>query len=252
MKDILLWLLALILLGWSLYYIFRNKLSRSDVLVWLLTGVVLIYAAFWRRLDPWLVHTVPGRILLGVLAAGAAAFLVLLCVILWGQKTNTANGQENVIMILGCAVIGRRPSRALLCRLEAALAFYRKHPKAMLITCGGQGPREDISEAQAMKDWLTAHEVPAEQILTEGSSSSTEENFRFAAERLREIGWDPAAPAAFVTNGFHCYRAGKYAAKEGFVQARAVPAGLPAGPILSSYLREALAVAHYWMIKSRR
>ena len=102
-----------------------------------------------------------------------------------------------------------------------------------------------------MKDWLTEHKVPAEQILIEESSSSTEENFCFAAECLQKIGCDPTAPTAFVTNGFHCYRAGKYARKEGFLQARAVPAKLPLGQVLSSYLRESLAVAHYWIFKSR-
>lgn len=252
MKDILLWCLAFLLTGWSFYYILRNKFSRSDVLVWLLTGVTLVYAAFWRQLDPWLVHTVPGRMVLGCAAAAALFEAILLCVILWGQKKNTADGQEKAVILLGCAVIGRRPCRVLICRLEAALAYHRKNPEAVMVVCGGQGPREDISEAQAMKAWLTDHQVPAEKILLEEQSSSTEENFRFAADCLGEIGWDPTAPTAFVTNGFHCYRAGKYAEKEGFLQARAVPAKLPVGQVLSSYLRESLAIAHYWIFKSRR
>ena len=137
MKDLLLWGLAFILIGFSLYYVLRNHLSKSDVLVWLLTGVVLVYAAFWRQVDPWMVHTVPGRIVLGGLTAAALFLAILLCVILWGQK-NTADGQEKALIILGCAIIGRRPCRVLICRLEAALDYHRMNPEALIIACGGQ------------------------------------------------------------------------------------------------------------------
>ena len=73
-----------------------------------------------------------------------------------------------------------------------------------------------------MKAWLVQRGVPAEQILEEDQSTSTEENFRFARAILEAYGLSADAPVAYVTNAFHCYRAGKYAALVGFSDVRAV------------------------------
>lgn len=250
MKQIFLVLLTIGLAGLSGYYALYSNFNMGCLLVWLLTAAVALYTLFWRKLDPWLLHTVPGRVLLGILLAGAALLAILIGVIISGQVKNTADGTEETLVVLGCAVHGDSPSLVLVYRLRAALAYHEKNPDAQIVVCGGQGPQESVSEASAMKKWLVAHGVPEQQILMEDKSTSTEENFRFAAEILRAEGKDPARPVAFVTNGFHCYRAGKYAAREGFVQARAVPAGLPLTQIPASYLREAFAVLYYWVFKS--
>lgn len=251
MKDLLLWGISFLLLGHCLYYLRHNNFNKGDLSVWLLTGAMLVYTICRKQMDPWLSGTVPGRILLGFLAAAAFILLVSLIIILRGQVTHTADRSEKALIVLGCAVRGTKPCRVLVCRLEAVLSYYQKNPEVQIIVCGGQGPQEKISEALAMKNWLTAHEIPPEKIFLEDRSSSTEENFRFAKECLQKTGGNPVAPTAFITNGFHCYRAGKYAEKEGFSCARAVPAGLPAGQILTSYLREAIAVIHYLLFKDQ-
>ena len=250
MKPYVLGALSLLLAGLSVFYGLTSNFNLGNLLVWLLTAAVVVYTLCWRQLDPWLLHTLPGRILLGVLAAGCLVLAGTLGVILSGQTAHTADGSENTLLVLGCAVHGEQPSLVLTYRLRAALDYHTRNPEADIIVCGGQGPQEAIPEALAMQRWLVAHGVPADKIRMEDRSTSTEENFRFAAEMLRAEGKDPAQPVAFVTNGFHCYRAGKYAAQEGFVQARAVPAGLPLTQIPTSYLREAMAVLYYWVFKS--
>ena len=250
MKQILLILLTAGLAALSGYYALFSNFNLGCLLVWLLTAACAGYTLFWRKIDPWLLHTLPGRIVLGVVLAAVFVLAVTIGVIVSGQVKNTADGTEDALLVLGCAVHGDSPSLVLVYRLRAALAYHEKNPDAAIIVCGGQGPQEDVSEASAMKKWLVSHGVPESQILMEDKSTSTEENFRFAADILKAHGGDPARPVAYVTNGFHCYRAGKYAAREGFAQARAVPAGLPLTQIPASYLREALAVLYYWVFKS--
>lgn len=250
MKQILLNGLAAGLLLLSVYYVLFSNFNLGNLLIWLLTAAVLGYALCWKKLDPWLLGTRPGKCILWVLAGGCLLLCLLIGVILSGQVKNTADGTEDTLVVLGCAVHGDSPSLVLIYRLRAALTYYEKNPDTTIIVCGGQGPQENIPEALAMQRWLVAHGVPEEQILMEDRSTSTEENFRFAAEILRQHGKDPAAPTAFVTNGFHCYRAAKYAEREGFSQIRAVPAGLPLAQIPTTYLRESLAVLYYWVFKS--
>ncbi len=250
MKQFLLSILTLCLLLLSAYYAVFSNFNLGNLLVWLLTAAVLGYTIFWRKLDPWFVGTRSGKFVLLLLAAGGLLLCLLIGAILSGQVKNTAEGNEDTLVVLGCAVHGESPSLVLIYRLRAALAYHKENPNATIIVCGGQGPQESIPEALAMQRWLVAHGVPKEQILMEDKSTSTEENFRFAAEILRKQGKDPAAPTAFVTNGFHCYRAAKYAAQEGFSQIRAVPAGLPLAQIPTTYLRESVAVLYYWVFKS--
>ena len=250
MKQTLLIGLTVVLAAFSGYYALYSNFNLGSLLVWLLTAACAGYALFWRKIDPWLLHTLAGHVVLALLLAVLLVLAVTIGVIVSGQVKHTADGTEDTLLVLGCAVHGDSPSLVLVYRLRAALAYHEKNPDAQIIVCGGQGPQESVSEAAAMKKWLVDHGVPSEQILMEDKSTSTEENFRFAADILKAQGKDPAGPVAFVTNGFHCYRAGKYAQREGFAQIRAVPAGLPLTQIPASYLREALAVLYYWVFKS--
>lgn len=250
MKQLILNLLTSGLALLSLYYLLFSNFNLGNLLIWLLTAVSLLYAILWRKIDPWVTQTMVGRILLGIVLAGCLVMVLTFTVIVFGQIQNSADGTEDTLVVLGCAVHGNQPSLVLVYRLRAALDYYEQKPDTTIVVCGGKGPQEDVSEAFAMKRWLVNHGVPEEKILMEERSTSTEENFRFAAEILCQQGKDPAQPIAYVTNGFHCYRAGKYAAQEGFTQAHAVPAGLPLAQIPTSYLREAMAVLYYWVFKS--
>ena len=89
-----------------------------------------------------------------------------------------------------------------------------------------------------MRDYLIAKGLPADRVLAESGSTSTEENFAFSLTILREHGFDETTPIVYVSNAFHCYRAGKYAALAGFTKATALPAATPLRSVLPCYLRE--------------
>lgn len=249
MKQAVLCALSAALLALSALYAVTTNYNFGNLLVWLITGACLLYTIFWRRIDPFL-ESRPGRLLLGLFGAGFAFFLFVLAVILRGQFAPAPAGGEQAIVVLGCAVHGERPSAVLEYRLQAAYEYHLQQPAALLVVCGGQGAGEDISEAEAMRRWLTAKGVPEAQILCEDQSTSTEENFAFAKTLLEQRGVKADSPVVYVTNGFHCYRAGKYAAAAGFTQAAALPAAISWTQVLPCYLREVFAVVYYWAFKS--
>lgn len=244
--------LAALLLALSVGITLTNNFNLGNLLVWLLTAVCAVYGLFTAPVDRFLTGTRPGRVVCAVLAVGFGFFLVVLGFILYGQWGGAADTKKDAkaVIVLGCAVHGQTPSLVLQQRLQTAYEYHLEHPETPIVVCGGQGPGEDIPEAEAMRRWLVNAGVLEGQIFCEDQSTSTEENFAFAGPILRALGVAGDDPVVYVTNGFHCYRAGRYAADQGFVNAAALPAPIAVSQILPCYLREVLAVVYYWAFKS--
>ncbi len=88
-------------------------------------------------------------------------------------------------------------------RLEAAVRAAHRYPESPIVVTGGV-PRNGVTEAQAMKDWLVARGIPPERITEESESTSTVENARFTNDVLLER---RATGAVLVTNRDHLERA---------------------------------------------
>lgn len=178
--------------------------------------------------------------------AGLVAVILLAAAILSLERsgtTDTADGSEDVLIVLGAALHGREPSPALSARLDVAADFHLANPDALIVVTGGQGPQEELPEAVAAREYLLARGVADDRILVEAASTSTQENLRFA-----RTAYSPHVPAdaevAFVTNEFHVWRA----------QQIAHQLGLPAKHLHtstlwyvrpSSYLREVVAACQF-------
>lgn len=171
--------------------------------------------------------------------AGISAFLLLLGLILSSQW-NAPGPEARTLVVLGCQVRGEEPSLMLHKRLEAACDYLTAHPDAPCVVSGGQGPGEQISEAEAMRRYLTGRGVEPHRIYMEDRSESTEENIRFSAAIIREKGLP--TDIAIATDGFHQWRGGWHAEKNG-LSARAVAADTPWYLQECYYVREVLAVA---------
>lgn len=249
MKILIVWLLAIVFLVDSVLRGLRSNFTLGVLMVYCITAALWVYAVFHRPIDAFCAHGV-GRVLKILFFCGCTVFAALLAFVAVSGYTNTANHGEKAVIVLGAGLRGTRVSNVLARRLDAAYDYYLQNPNAVIVVTGGQGPEEDIPEAQAMKTYLVQKGVPAEQILEEDKSTSTEENFRFARAVLEANGFSADVPVAYVTNAFHCYRAGKYAALVGFSDARAVPASISASSILSCYLREVMAVLYYWVFRA--
>lgn len=123
-----------------------------------------------------------------------------------------ANGLNKYAIILGAKVNGTVPSLSLKYRLHAALEHVRKYPNTILILSGGQGPDEDISEAEAMKVYLLNNGIAEDQLLLEDQSTSTYENFKFSKALIP----NDTMSLTIITSDYHLSRAKKIAHTLGF------------------------------------
>ncbi len=128
-------------------------------------------------------------------------------------RVNVPINEPKAVIVLGCLVKGEEPSPMLNARMNAALDVYEKAPDTLLVVCGGKGNGESISEAEAMRRYFAEHNVPAEKIICEDNSTSTEENIFYASEILKEMGI--IDNITIVTNEFHQYRAYVFAKRAG-------------------------------------
>ncbi|MDD4851521.1 MAG: YdcF family protein [Gemmiger sp.] len=249
MKLLLLDVFAVLLAVYAISLLFTSNFNMGNLLVWILAAAVCGYAVWHKALDNWFAAGV-GRAAWWVLVAGSVFLAGMLVFVAVSGYLNPATGTEKVVVVLGAGLRKDQPSLLLRYRLDAAYNYAVQHPDVVVVTTGGQGRDETVPEGQAMRDYLVAKGLSPEQVLAETKSTSTEENFRFAADILAERGIAATEPTIYVTNAFHCYRAGGYAKRAGFTDAQALPAGIPLRALPTCYLREVFAVLYYWVFKS--
>ena len=203
-------------------------------------GVMLLcYGIFFEKLKAKrVVHIFVSLVLVGVMTFGS--FLAF-----YGGRDN-ATYTEDTVIVLGCGIRGERVSVGLAKRLDKAYEYYELNPNAVIIVSGGQGPQEDISEALAMKRYLTDKGVPEDKIIMEDKSTSTIENFKYSHEIMKEKGL-PEDSVVFVTNTYHIYRGFCYAGKEG-LEVTHLGTDTTWYTIPMNYLREMMAVAKMWLL----
>lgn len=161
------------------------------------------------------------------------------------QQTTKAQQHNNgfaAIIVLGSKATDGMPSPALASRLDVAAATAKHNPQAWLITTGGVGFGETISEADAAKAYLVQrHRLDDGQILSENQSTSTELNLKNSATLLQAHNISPKDKIAIVTSDFHTLRSQKIAQKQGFNNAVVIAAPTPLQTRYHSWLREYFA-----------
>jgi uncharacterized SAM-binding protein YcdF (DUF218 family) len=200
----------------------------------------------WLYLCDWAERSATGKrcqkIFIGCLLAGMALFASLEIFLLsYGVRDDSALPCDALI-VLGAGVDGDTPSLSLQTRIDAAAAYLSAHPDAPVILSGGQGPGENITEAQAMQAALRTR-FPDKAFLLEEKATSTAENFRYSKAILTAQGIDPeSASVMIVTNDFHMARACLLARRQG-IHTLTLAAPLPYGWLtVNYYIREAFAL----------
>ena len=252
-----LWIVALFLLRaaavvltvYSIGLVFTSNFNMGNLLVWLLTAAIDCCAVWHRPIGRWFSGGA-GRVVGILLLAGALVYAGVLGFILVKGHTPTATGREHAIVVLGAGLRGDRPSLLLRYRLDKAYEYAAAHPEMIVVTSGGQGRDEWVPEGQAMRDYLIDKGLAPDRVLAETRSTSTEENFAFSRRILLDHGLPEEMSIVYVTNTFHCYRAGEYARRAGFADPHGLPAGISVLSVLPCYLREVLAVLYYWVFKT--
>ena len=129
-------------------------------------------------------------------------------------------GGADFVIVLGA---GLRPDGGvpplLASRLErgrevwAALDRRAAGFRPMLILSGGKGDDERRSEASAMAAYLTERGFPADRMLLEDQSRTTEENLVLSKAIIDDL--KPGARVTVVTSDFHAFRAALLARRLG-------------------------------------
>ncbi|KMJ58412.1 hypothetical protein AB685_11000 [Bacillus sp. LL01] len=147
------------------------------------------------------------------------------------------------LIVLGARVKGEMMTKALLFRVEAALEYLRENPNTKVIASGGQGPGEDITEAEAMRRYFVANGIDEDRILLESRSTTTFENLSFSKELIEED-----ASIAIVSNDFHMYRASIIGKRLEFAEVHTLAGKTPKVAIFKLWAREYFAVAKTWLV----
>ena len=163
------------------------------------------------------------------------------------QAGRDQSRQVDAIVVLGAAQYDGRPSPVLRARLETALDAWNRGLADVIIVTGGNQPGDRFTEAQSGQMFLIDNGVPADAILMEEISHSTEENLDGVALIMEAEG---LTSALIVSDGFHLFRA-KYIADSHGIDAYGLPA---ANSPISRWsvneffyvLREAAAVVDFW------
>ncbi len=196
------------------------------------------------------------------LVFGYVSFLLISYVVyawLYGRVAGLVSRADYVI-VLGAGLGKRGQVTPLLAsRLDRGrdvwTALTARGGRPVLIVSGGQGSDEQVPEAQAMAAYLIERGFPADRLLREDRSSTTEENLAFSkaimdAARPADSG-SKRARCMIVTSNYHVFRTAIIARKTGI--RGQVTGSRTAGYFWpSAMLREFAAVfLRYWVVEHR-
>jgi uncharacterized SAM-binding protein YcdF (DUF218 family) len=187
------------------------------------------------------------------LVLGYVSFLLISYVIyawVYGRVAALVSRAEYVIVLGAGLGRDRQVTPLLASRLDRGRqvweAIASRGSRPVLIVSGGQGSDEPVSEAEAMASYLISRGFPADRVVREDRSRTTEENLAFSKTYMD--GARPGSRCVIVTSNFHVFRTAITARKAGL-------RGQVAGARTAGYywptatLREFAAVfLRYWLV----
>lgn len=159
-------------------------------------------------------------VVIGVCAVVTIVFVLVETLILCAMVALPKANLEYII-ILGAQIRGKAICGSLKRRLDKGIKYLEANPNTLCIVSGGKGKGEDISEAEAMAEYLKQHGVDDDRIILEDKSTTTWENFKFSAPFILNTEKDNVG---IISNNFHIYRAMKMARVQGYQKVFALPA----------------------------
>ena len=218
------------------------RFGQSLQFLWLLAGLLCIGRfLYWRHVDKS--GKYPARKIvraLRVLFCIALAMFLAAEAFILGIGLAPAPKNLDCIIVLGAKVNGRVPSGALRNRIQVGVEYLEENPDTIAILSGGQGPDEEISEAQCMYEGMIAAGIDPARLIMEDQSTDTSENLRFSRElmpeNVQEIG--------LVTNNFHIFRALSLAKGLGWENVHGVPVATTLLSLPHYLMREFCGVAY--------
>ena len=213
--------------------------------------VFLIYGYFYQKLNEWGNYGF-GKFFMKTAKIGLTIFFIsffIITSIVIQNGAKTPDKDADAIIVLGAALHGWDVSPALAQRLDTAKQYWDENHVSYIVVTGSQGPQEDRTEAEAMKEYLINKGVPADVILIEDKAHNTKQNFIYSKKILDDIYQNEYYNIVYVTNYFHTFRAGLLAEKIGF-HAQGLGAPVTIYMLPNYYIREYFSVIKYFVLDS--
>ncbi|MFY9174213.1 MAG: YdcF family protein [Peptococcia bacterium] len=178
--------------------------------------------------------------IIGIVISALISFITIETLII-----NSAHSEEEekieYVVILGAGLRGEELSLTLYNRLKTGIMYLNQNKQSKVIVTGGQGPGEDITEAEGMRRFLIARGIDENRIIIEDKSTSTFENLLYTKRIFEEQFSYSDKKIMIVTCDFHIFRAKFLASRLGFE-----PYGLPSPSV--SYLRPYYYLREYFAV----
>jgi len=185
---------------------------------------------------------------LGLLVLGAVSIVGVTGLAVWrAAHTDDARRVDHadLIVVLGAAQYGGRPSPVFQGRLAQAELLFDERFAPDVLVVGGNQPGDVTTEGQAGRDWLVQQGLPAADVFAEPVGNDTLESLRGAAAFMRQRGM---TSAFLVSDPWHNLRIRRMASDLGvtaYVSATWQSAAKGQWTRLDGYTRETFAYLYY-------
>lgn len=159
----------------------------------------------------------------------------------WFYTIMPKEKDPDFIIVHGAGLIDGEVGPLLASRLDRAMdVFEGGGRRAIVIPSGGQGDDEPRAEGWAMAEYLIDHGVPADKVVPEDQSRTTDENMRFSKLIIDKL--SPGRPkVVFVTSNYHVFRTALIARRVG-LKAQGVGSRTARYYLPSAIIREFIAI----------
>lgn len=152
------------------------------------------------------------------------------------------------LIVLGAQVRGKSVTDSLRRRLDTAGEYLKRNRNTIVIVSGGKGKGEEITEAEAMAEYLKKIGIEEKRIFQEDRSTTTRENLKFSRAYISDV----SEQVGIVTNNFHVYRAVLLGKKLGYRNVCGLAAGCNRILFLNYMVREFFALLSIHIGRNRR
>lgn len=149
------------------------------------------------RIARWLLLAVVLALLAVLVWVASVPFRV------WWVARHDDRPRSDVIVVLGASQYDGTPSPVFEYRLRHAKVLYDEGVAPRIVTVGGKLAGDRFTEAQAGKDWLVAHGVPAGDVVAVDKGTDTWDSMTAIDSVFEKRGW---RTAVVVTDPWHSFR----------------------------------------------
>lgn len=231
---------SIVLSGYGLLLFIAGFGGKLMPVLWVVTGIFFGLVSTNYGVTFWNHH----RWFRLLFMTGIFAFSLFMAWIYMGPSHSEGKDYDYLI-VLGASVKGERMTITLTERVKVAKDYLQQHPKTKAVLSGGQGPGEDITEAEAMYRYLVAHGISEDRLIKEEASTTTEENITFSLNSLDKDWNTQALPTcSLVSSRYHIRRARMMADRLGTPMDGIGAVGYPLiAP--NQYVREGIGIIAY-------